>query len=278
MVSCRTCRYVLVTKRHVLDGIGIDDGVYLFVVVFAHAMPVHATINADIFLCFEKTLGTHNPKMWRSPVEQVPRRDDNTMDTKLSTIQRNLSSLEALKDHGKLRVHRLDAPLESGVKEEPSHASEPSESINIGTHHLAVDDRWMLQGVRRTISGDGHKLTIAFVWHLVDEIEALANRAFAQYNSGPERPPEKDGSDMFARKALEVLQSLATSILAANKGLIRLKHTTYAENEQIGVELSNLTLTMDRIASRINQFLLNPNAADAPDGRARTVTNWPPPL
>jgi hypothetical protein len=223
------------------------------------------------------TFGNIVTKMWGRSLSQVSCRPDNSMDAKLSTIRRNLAPLEALKDGAKLRVFRSDVgvtrPLlddgasgaaQRGVDDTVHAATSSAAATTVATHHLAVEDRWVLQGPRRAITGDGHRLTITFVRHLIQEIEALANQAFQTHTAADLEAGRRDlEGNMFALHSLEILQALSTSILAANKGLVRLKHTTYVENEQIGVDLSDLTGSMNRIAQRINTYLLTA-ASNAP--------------
>lgn len=174
------------------------------------------------------------------------------MEERLRAIRRNLAALEVLRDFRKLRVVQSDAeePLDSGTP------------VGTATHHLAIEDRYVLQGVQRMISGDGHRLTIAFIRLVIDDIEALADDAFRAHHSPPATPagdgatvaPAADAG-LFRMKPAEVLQELATAVHASLKGLELLKHTTYGESDQIGVWLTELMARMTTIRDRVNGFL-----------------------
>lgn len=174
------------------------------------------------------------------------------MDQTLRIIQRNLATLEAIRDFDKLRIIVDDG--------------EDVGALSIGTHHLAIEERYLFQGLRRGLSGDGHDVTIAFIRHLIESILMVANCAFKQYHSlKHERAVGVlDAEDMFERLPMEVLQDLSRSISASTRGLERLKTTTYTDSTQIGVELNDLIDSFTKISNRIDGFLLAPEATCYP--------------
>lgn len=186
-----------------------------------------------------------------------------SMDSRLDLILRNLAPLEAVKDFAKLRVVENDAG--GGAKDD---------AITIDTHHLALEDRWVFQGMRRAQTGDGHRITLAFIQHIHSEIEALADRASkAHVHNDPAR-----ADSMFELPGLKVLQKLSQANKAAIRGLTRLRLTTYAGSEQIAVDLTNLIGRSETISDQIDAYVLRAAGGAAPAAGPLVVDGsgpWP---
>lgn len=167
------------------------------------------------------------------------------MDEKLRVIERNLAALDAVKDYDKLRI----------VREAPE-AENPATTID--TCHLAVEERWLFQGYRRSWSGDGHHLTIAFIKHIISEARVVANSAFCAQQQAPRMllADTTVQKNLFEKSPLQVLQELSLAIDGARKGLRRLRQTTYVDSKQIGVDLEGIDRDMDKITTSINSFLV----------------------
>ena len=163
------------------------------------------------------------------------------MQQRLRRVELNLAALEAIKDHDKLRIlpNGPDTDLARGA--------------TIASHHIAIDER-MFMPVRRHFTGDGHAVTIAFIRHIIDEVRTIANAALQRDTAllvEADAPEDSIFSDC-PRKVLHRLSCLCTS---AKSGIERLRTSTYADSQQIGVELADIIREMDRIISSIADYL-----------------------
>ena len=144
--------------------------------------------------------------------------------------------------------------------------------IAIDTHRIQIEDRYF-EGLQRSRSGDGRRMTLEFIEHVLDQCKALADRAFEE---AVRASPPEDTASLFELAPLEALQKLAKAVLDANRGLVRLKTTTYADSEQMVIDIGNLVARADGIAASINRFLI----ADKPAAAAAAAAHgaWGPPL
>ena len=194
------------------------------------------------------------------------------MKDKLQRIQLNLSVLEAIRAFDKLRIIAHDTRSSSPT----TTATDPDDKVTIDTHRLAIDERYWLQGRQRAWTGDGHGMTIAFVRHILLEVTQIANCAFQQYYAQRQQSESAIPASLFDNSPLEVLQSLSQSLVSAQKGLERLKHTTYSDSSQIGLDIMHLLTTMDKASQRISTFLLNPTGPNTL-GMSQMDATWPHP-
>lgn len=188
------------------------------------------------------------------------------IDTRLEVLCKNLKAIESIRDWGKLRVAPLDGAPEAD-------AAADAAPITIDTHRVQIEDRFF-EGLQRSRTGDGRRMTLAFIEHVLDQCKALADRAFDEAVAAA---PSDDAASLFDLAPLEALQKLAKAVLDANRGLVRLKDTTYADSEQMVIDIGTLVGRADTIAASINRFLI----ADKPVGAAAgagagAAGPWPP--
>jgi len=186
----------------------------------------------------------------------------SSFDSRLKVILENLATLEAVRDHGKLRI------AAAAVGDDDDATAD----ITVTTHRLQIEDRWF-EGVQRSRTGDGRRMTLAFVGRLLDEVERLADQARDEHLDPHDPAAGPAVNSMFEVDPLEALQQLSCAVRDANRGLSRLKSTTYAEAEQVVLDLTVLITRADAIAARINQFLIEPHK---PVGAVPAA--WGPPL
>ena len=82
-----------------------------------------------------------------------------SVQNRLRAVILNLAVLEAVKDYDKLRILPNDP-----------EASPAAPMVCVKQSHLAIDERSLMQGARRAMSGDGHSTTIAFVRKVIEEV------------------------------------------------------------------------------------------------------------
>lgn len=153
---------------------------------------------------------------------------------RLRILQRSVAPLEALPDHAKLRV----VPIAEDATDLPM----------LTTHKLVLEDRQILQGVRRTWTNDGHRQTLRFVNVMVSEAFDLAEKAT---DTTPEVPTET----LFGLTRLALLQALSAILAGAIRGLQRLRRTTYLGNDQVCIDIENLESDVMLMRSRIDQHI-----------------------
>ena len=82
--------------------------------------------------------------------------------------------------------------------------------------HLAIDERSLMQGARRAMSGDGHSTTIAFVAKVIEEVQDIANHAFSALTAETdERKP-----DLFDETPRQMLHELSCACTSSKKASI----------------------------------------------------------
>lgn len=162
--------------------------------------------------------------------------------TRLHAVVLNLAVLEAMKDYDKLRIMPNDP-----------EAAPPSPMVSVEQSHLAIDERFLLQGTRRAMSGDGHATSIAFLRKLIEEVRLLANEAFAALNAPRESVSR---TNLFEQPPRKMLHTLSCACVASKKGIDRLRQTTYADSQQVGVELSDINRDFDTIIANVAEVLL----------------------
>lgn len=179
------------------------------------------------------------------------------IDTRLEVLCKNLKAIEAVKSWGKLRVVLVDATNDA-----------PDAPITVDTHHIQIEDRFF-ESLQRSRTGDGRRMTLAFVEHVIDQCKTLADRAFEE---ALRAHPSFDAASLFDLPPLLALQKLAKALLDANRGLSQLKATTYADSQQMVLDIGNVIERADSVAASINRFLI----ADKPPASAGGPTPWPP--
>lgn len=170
------------------------------------------------------------------------------MNTHLQYIQENLSVLEGLRDYDYLRL----IPRNNVVT--------PGAPVTIDTHRVVVDERWfktLLQ--RRAFSDDDRIKIFDFIKVVLQQSMDMASTAQEQHLM-----PQTTPLTIFEKSPLEVLLQLSQAINNAQKGVIRMKETTYVTSHQTKGDLDSISKTMQDICCRINQFLLLPTAIVAP--------------
>lgn len=170
------------------------------------------------------------------------------MQQRLRTVELNLAALEAITDFDKLRILPNDPSDTEGVA-----------APTLASSHLAIDERVFMQGTRRHLSGDGHAVTIAFIRHIIDEVRAIANTALQHDHARNDSAEER--TSLFTESPRRVIHALSCSCSSARKGVERLRQSTYADSQQIGVELADIIRDFDKIIASIATFLAR---ADAP--------------
>lgn len=164
---------------------------------------------------------------------------------RLTVIKRNLAVLGSLQENQKIQIKECcdTSPGAKQSREETRKAFEgeaadapKASTASIFTHHMCIDERW-LQGPRRSISGDGHAVTIAFIRHVCAEVMALANQANEQIMKGH---ITSLSSDMFEKTPRRMLQELSDAMMNAETGVDQLKQTTYAYSMQLRTDLASL--------------------------------------
>ena len=170
----------------------------------------------------------------------------NSMQQRLGWVELNLAALEAIKDHDKLRI----------LPNSPDGEATPDHSI--ASHHIAIDER-MFMPVRRHFTGDGHAISIAFIRQIIGEVRTIANAALQRDTVllEPAAMQEQTIFDDCPRKVLHRLSCLCTS---AKSGIGRLRNSTYADSQQIGVELADIGREMDKIIVSIANYLADVKA------------------
>ena len=164
-----------------------------------------------------------------------------SVQNRLRAVILNLAVLEAVKDYDKLRILPNDP-----------EASPAAPMVCVKQSHLAIDERSLMQGTRRAMSGDGHSTTIAFVAKVIEEVQEIANHAFSALTA------ETDGhakADLFDETPRQMLHELSCACTSSKKGIDRLRQTTYADSQQIGVELADINREFDAIINNVSKLL-----------------------
>ena len=163
-----------------------------------------------------------------------------SVQNRLRAVVLNLAVLEAIKDYDKLRILPND-PEESLA----------TPVVNVKQSHLAIDERSFMQGTRRAMSGDGHSTSIAFVRKVIEEVREIANHAFSTLSEH-----DQDAKlDLFDETPRQILHELSCACTSAKKGIDRLRQTTYADSQQIGVELADINREFDAIINNVSKLL-----------------------
>lgn len=165
------------------------------------------------------------------------------MQDRLHAVVLNLAVLEALKDYDKLRILSNDL-----------NDTATTPLVSVEHSHLAIDERVFLQGGRRAMSGDGHATTITFFRKLIDEVRQIANEAFSRMK-GASAVDSGPHSDLFDVSPRQILHTLSCACASSKKGIDRLRQTSYADSQQIGVELSDINRDFDSIIANIGNVL-----------------------
>ena len=174
----------------------------------------------------------------------------------------NLAIIKAVKDYEKLRI--------IPVTETPV-----SPDVTLATHKFAIDERYM-QGVQRRFSGDGHAANFAFVRLLLRESVKIAVTASQEYMQ--ERISSKEHrQNIYDETPIAVLLALKQALVGAEEGLQRMRRTTYADSQQIAIDLDTLIKNTRYTHSRIQSFLETPDNVTARQMSQVNVTGWAAP-
>ena len=108
---------------------------------------------------------------------------------------------------------------------------------------VTLHDERMLK-VRAAIGLAMGTVTIAFIRHLIAEVRSIANSALERASRQTEFATT---TNLFDESPKKVLHTLSCACTSAKRGVERLRQTTYADSQQIGVELSDILRDLEKI-------------------------------
>jgi hypothetical protein len=171
----------------------------------------------------------------------------------LDVCLQNLTVVSKVAVGGRLRLLRLKP-------ESTPRSNIPLEAITPATHRLVLEDRWLLQGVQRAATGDGHGPMIGFLREVLDSVQRHANASIARDSEGEEGGglgdvPSLPSSSLFCRRPRELLHRTAIALTTAHAGLDILRTSTYVDMEQVRVDLQQLMDEIKHVFMRIEGYL-----------------------
>ena len=153
-------------------------------------------------------------------------------------ILRNLNTLAALPDDARLRL----------IAHEGTQAEIGRTTMR--SHYLGLEDRWWFQSIRRTFTGDSGRVAIAYIkTELLPAVKNLAREATDAQRTKEPAPT------LFESTPVATLQKLSVAVQNAVRGIYNMKHSTYANSSDIGVELMLISYDMTGVVAKINEFL-----------------------